>query len=138
MLIVQFVVRDSFPCSLNNCTNCLISNVGCTHHRKPCECRILFTWNMESDVWEVLDYGELVETKNFDVVTPAKRSGRGRLNLAATAKKMAHELRTSLTKMQNYSQNLLVLDSNVSKSKTSLIDLDNTIEFYLKRPRNSE
>lgn len=93
---------------------------------------------MESGEWEVLDYGELHEFKQSDILTPIKRCGRIPITLSQTAKKLASEMTGSLSKIeQNHACNLRVLDSNIKKSKLSVADHENAIELCLKRPRGS-
>lgn len=141
VLMAHFTARDQLPTTCNNCLNCS-RNLDCVFHRKQFECRILFTWNMELGDWDVLDYGELHEFNRIgqpyesnSTKSSSKSFGGG---LSKTAKSLAQELAASLDKLQDFSSNLRVWDSNVSKSKVCLTDLDNVIEFYLKRPRCSE
>uniref|UniRef100_W8C9T5 DDB1-and CUL4-associated factor 15 n=1 Tax=Ceratitis capitata TaxID=7213 RepID=W8C9T5_CERCA len=137
LLMAQFTARDQLPTSPTNCLNCSLK-LDCIYHRRQFECRILFTWNMENGEWEVLDYGELHECKQSDLISPIKRCGRMPVTLAQTAKSLAKEMSLSLSKIeQNYTSNLRVLDSNIKKSKLSLADHDNAIELCLKRPRGS-
>lgn len=95
------------------------------------ECRILFTWNMETGVWDVIDYGELKEMSALSIL----RSSTG--GLAKLAKTLSTELTNSLSKIINYSDNLKILDSTLDKSKPYITDLDHMVEFHLKRPRSS-
>nr|XP_014092377.1 uncharacterized protein LOC106618959 [Bactrocera oleae] len=137
LLMAQFSARDQLPTTPTNCLNCSLK-LDCVYHRRQFECRILFTWNMESGEWEVLDYGELHEYKQSDILSPIKRCGRIPITLSQTAKKLASEMTASLSKIeQNYACNLRVLDSNIKKSKLSVADFDNAIELCLKRPRGS-
>lgn len=141
LLMAQFTARDQLPTSpsQNNCLNCA-RKLDCVFHRHQFECRILFTWNMETGDWEVLDYGELNELRK-DFFSPIKIFSPNKMktqSLAQTAKKLAQELSNTMGKVQNYANNLRVLDSNLKKSKTSLTDCDNMIEFYLKKPKYSE
>ncbi|XP_054747799.1 uncharacterized protein LOC129253450 [Anastrepha obliqua] len=138
LLMAQFSARDQLPTSPTNCLNCS-RKLDCAFHRRQFECRILFTWNMENGEWEVLDYGEMYECKLSDVISPIKRCGRMPVTLSQPAKKLAHEMSISLSKIeQNYTYNLRVLDSNIRKSKFSVADHDNVIELCLKRPRDSD
>lgn len=140
VLMAHFTARDQLPTTCNNCLNCS-RNIDCVFHRKQFECRILFTWNMELGDWDVLDYGELHEFNRIGQpyeggsTKSCKSFGGG---LSKRAKSLAQELAANLDKLQDFSSNLRVWDSNVSKSKACLTDLDNVIEFYLKRPRYSE
>ncbi|XP_055903449.1 uncharacterized protein LOC129939453 [Eupeodes corollae] len=140
VLMAHFTARDQLPTTCNNCLNCS-RNIDCVFHRKQFECRILFTWNMELGDWDVLDYGELHEFNRIGQPydsgsTKSSKSFGG--GLSQTAKSLAQDLAASLDKLQDFSSNLRVWDSNVSKSKACLTDLDNVIEFFLKRPRFSE
>lgn len=95
------------------------------------ECRILFTWNMETGIWEVIDYGELKEMSALSIL----KSSTG--GLAKLAKNLSIELTSSLNRVQNCSDNLKVLDSTLDKSKPYITDLDHMVEFHLKRPRSA-
>ncbi|XP_055848551.1 uncharacterized protein LOC129913751 [Episyrphus balteatus] len=141
VLMAHFTARDQLPTTCNNCLNCS-RNIDCVFHRKQFECRILFTWNMELGDWDVLDYGELHEFNRtgqpYDSGSTKSSSKSFGGGLSQTAKSLAQDLAASLDKLQDFSSNLRVWDSNVSKSKSCLTDLDNVIEFFLKRPRFSE
>ncbi|KAH8307564.1 hypothetical protein KR044_003005 [Drosophila immigrans] len=130
LLMAQFSARDQLPTAPTNCLYCT-GRMGCVIHNRQYECRILFTWNMESGQWQVLDYGELKEM--HELFSPLKRLGKSRLTLAQLARQTAQEMATSLNGLPNYKSNLRVLNSDIKKSKSSICDLDNMVEFHLKR-----
>ncbi|EDW13996.1 uncharacterized protein LOC6572426 [Drosophila mojavensis] len=134
MLMAQFSARDQMPTAPTNCMYCT-GRMGCVFHNRQYECRILFTWNMESGQWQVLDYGELKEMN--ELFSPLRRLGKSRLTFAQVARQMAKEMAASLSRLPDYTSNLRILSADIKKSKTSICDLDNMVEFHLKRT-NSE
>ncbi|XP_030559819.1 uncharacterized protein LOC115761928 [Drosophila novamexicana] len=133
MLMAQFSARDQMPATPTNCMYCT-GRMGCVFHNRQYECRILFTWNMESGQWQVLDYGELKEM--HELFSPLKRLGKSRLTFAQVARQMAQEMSASLNRLPDYTSHLRVLNSDMKKSKSSICDLDNMVEFHLKRTIN--
>ncbi|KAH8241949.1 hypothetical protein KR038_003162, partial [Drosophila bunnanda] len=128
LLVAQFSARDH---PLANCLHCT-GRMDCVFHNRQYECRILFTWNTESGQWQVLDYGELMET--HEQFSPLKRLGKARLTFAQLARKMGQEMADSLRlNLPDYASNLRVLNSDIRKSKAYISDLDNMVEFHLKR-----
>nr|AAL28458.1 GM05651p [Drosophila melanogaster] len=128
MLTAQFSARDQ-PLAI--CIHCT-GRMDCVFHNRQYESRILFTWNMESGQWLVLDYGELKEV--HEQFNPLKRLGKARLTFAQMAKKMGKEMAVSLgLNLPDYTSNLRVLNSDIRKSKMFISDLDNMVEFHLKR-----
>jgi len=106
--------------------------MDCPFHNRQYECRILFTWNMESGQWQVLDYGELKEVP--EQFSPLKRLGKARLTFAQMARKMGQEMAVGVgLNLPDYTSNLRVLNSDIRKSKMYISDLDNMVEFHLKR-----
>ncbi|XP_037943322.1 uncharacterized protein LOC119676160 [Teleopsis dalmanni] len=134
VLMAQFAATDQLPCSSTNCFNCS-RKLDCIYHRHKYECRILFSWNMETGVWDILDYGELIEYKTVSKVQQTKKVTD---DLACRAKKIANELSTNLKNIQDYTCNLRVLESDLRKPKSYITDLDNMLEFYLKKPQNND
>ncbi|TDG42418.1 hypothetical protein AWZ03_011166 [Drosophila navojoa] len=130
MLMAQFSARDQMPTAPTNCMYCT-GRMGCVFHNRQYECRILFTWNMESGQWQVLDYGELREM--HELFSPLRRLGKSRLTFAQLARQMAQEMAASLSRLPDYTSNLRILSADIKKSKTSICDLDNMVEFHLKR-----
>ncbi|XP_034487357.1 uncharacterized protein LOC117791657 [Drosophila innubila] len=133
LLMAQFSARDQMPTTPTNCMYCT-GRMGCVFHNRQYECRILFTWNMESGQWQVLDYGELKEM--HELFSPLKRLGKSRLTFAQLARQTAQEMATSLNSLPDYTCNLRVLNSDMKKSKSCICDLDNMVEFHLKRTTN--
>ncbi|XP_060647869.1 LOW QUALITY PROTEIN: uncharacterized protein LOC132785685 [Drosophila nasuta] len=133
LLMAQFSARDQMPTTPTNCLYCT-GRMGCVFHNRQYECRILFTWNMDSGQWQVLDYGELKEM--HELFSPLKRLGKSRLTLAQLARQTAQEMTASLNGLPDYYSNLRVLNSDMKKSKSSICDLDNMVEFHLKRTNN--
>lgn len=118
---------------VSSCLNCS-RKLSC-FHRRQYECRVLFTWNMMSGEWDVLDFGELQDYKHYSF---CPKKDHANTSLQHRAKKLAREMAQTLNKLPDYTSNLRVLDSNVKKSKKSITDIDNMIEFSLKRPRSME
>lgn len=114
--------------NLKHCVNCSSNlNLDCIFHRKHYESRILFTWDIDTGEWNVLDYGELVE------IPPVLAFSRNSSELHRAVKKLANEL-TSVMITDLYSNDhLRVLDSSIDKSKDVLVDSENSIEFYRSR-----
>ncbi|XP_017079895.2 uncharacterized protein LOC108113723 [Drosophila eugracilis] len=128
MLMAQFSARDQPLAICSHCTG----RMECVFHNRQYECRILFTWNMESGQWHVLDYGELKEV--HEQFSPLKRLGKARLTFAQAARKMGQEMANGLSQhLPDYTSNLRVLNSDIRKSKMYISDLDNMVEFHLKR-----
>ncbi|XP_013103572.1 uncharacterized protein LOC106084434 [Stomoxys calcitrans] len=130
LLMAHFSAREEVA----SCLNCS-RKLSCAFHRRQYECRVLFCWNMCTGEWDVLDFGELHDHKlqNMFIRKGVKRNP---VSLAQRAKKLAREMAQTLNKLPDYTSNLRVLDSNINKSKKTIIDIDNMIEFYLKRPRS--
>lgn len=122
--MIHFTARDiEPPNSLKPCLNCSNSqNLDCVFHRKHYECRILFTWDIDTGDWNVQDYGELTE------LPPTFRYGRNASDLHRTVKKLATELSSGLG--PDILSNIRVLDSCNEKSKEVLKDVENSIQFY--------
>lgn len=124
MLVVNFNACD-LPLKL--CKN----NTDCAPHRKQYESRTLFTWNVATGDWQILDYGTLSDA--------AKRK-TGELN--GIVKKLAVDMMQQQQQQQRdmYGDNLWILDSCNEKSKEVLRDCEKAIEFYRGRrdPRTSD
>lgn len=132
-LIVRFAafeLKSQQSVNSKQCANCCGNNqsIDCVFHRKNYECSALFTWNIDTGDWHVLDYGDLVE------VSPAtiyKHSN----DLNNAVKQLASELlTTSINENDSHSDrdifsNLRILDSCTDKSKEVLTDYENSIEF---------
>lgn len=88
-----------------------------------------------SGEWDILDFGELHDYNHYKYSPKNKFSSN--VSLQQRAKKLAKEMAQTLHKLPDYTSNLRVLDSNVKKSKKSIIDIDNMIEFSLKKRSHS-
>lgn len=123
ILMVHFTAHDQIPTDSKQCYNCS-SNLDCVFHRKYFQSQTLFTWNVETGNWNILDYGDLTEVSD-------KRNS-GELNNAA--KKIANDITSKFNGNLNTLNHLRILDCSNDKSKLLLKDLNNSIEFY----RNSK
>lgn len=118
-----------------DCINCS-SNLDCVFHRKHYQCCSLFTWDMATGEWSVLDYGDLVEmNKKWRNQNTKKQT----TILKARTNRVAMQLRASLAGrrvsagdegIDGVDGHLRVLDSCYAKSKEALTDLRNCVEFY--------
>lgn len=124
--MVHFNASDLQPySSTKSCVNCSSNlNLDCVFHRKHYECQILFTWDIESGEWNVLDYGTLLE------VSPVLASGKNSSYIHRIVAKLAADMTSGLNAYSDIFNNLRVLDTCVGKSKKVLKDIDNSIEFY--------
>ncbi|XP_031633337.1 uncharacterized protein LOC116347070 isoform X2 [Contarinia nasturtii] len=126
ILMVNFTASDmQLDPSVNNCLNCSSNlNLDCVFHRKHYECQILFTWDIETGEWNVLDYGHLME------VPPILTSEKHTPYIHRIVSKLAADMISGLSAYTDIFNQLHVLDSCVEKSKKILRDVDNSIEFY--------
>lgn len=81
--------------------------------------------------WEIIDFGELHDYNRYKYSPKNKFSSN--ISLQQRAKKLAREMAQTLQKLPDYTSNLRVLESNVKKSKKSIVDMENMIEFTLKK-----
>lgn len=87
--------------------------------------------------WDILDFGELQDYNHFKYSPKSKFSNN--ISLQQRAKKLAKEMAQTLNKLPDYSSNLRILESSIKKSKKTITDIDNMIEFSLKkRPQSME
>lgn len=129
ILMVHFTAIDTLPTGTKECLNC-VNNLDCVFHRKQYQCRTLFTWNLESGDWTVLDYGDLLEVAQKSNV---KNSGE----LNQVLQKIAADLFNNLNDLESFN-NLRVLDCCNDKSKEFLRDYQNSIEFYRSVGKTSD
>lgn len=115
-----------------DCINCS-SNQDCVFHRKHYQCSSLFTWDLTTGEWSVLDYGELVEMgKKWRNQNTKKQT----TILRARTRKMAMRLRGEVDEGVGGKEKELIADDHLRvldsshKSKEALIDLRNCVEFY--------
>lgn len=140
LLMAHFSCRDE----TTFCLNCS-RKLACAFHRTQFECRVLFTWNMVTGDWNVVDFGELYDAEppiHKQVVLGSGNGNRAQQRLllptlAERAKRLAKELHCSLENLPDYTSNLRILDSCLKRSKRFITDMDNLLEFHLKRPRTT-
>ena len=142
--MIHFTAREHLLLNEKSCMNCA-NNLDCVLHRKHYQCSTLFTWDTDTGIWNVLDYGLLVEVESgnapFSSNVKVKRNpikmllknnnlvNAGR-QLHDKIKNVANYLTTSYDFNYKFLNNLRVLDSCHEKSKNILHDLHNSIEFY--------
>lgn len=129
ILMVHFTAIDCLPSGTKECLNC-VNNLDCVFHRKQYQCRTLFTWNLETGDWTVLDYGDLLE-----VAQKSNIKNSGELN--QILQKIAADLFNNLNDLESFN-NLRVLDCCNDKSKQFLRDYQNSIEFYRSVGKTSD
>lgn len=133
ILMAHFTASDLQPESnMKNCTNCSSSlNLDCAFHRKHYECQILFTWDIDTGEWNVLDYGSMTE------VPASLANGKNTSYIHRVVSKLSADMISGLTAHSKIFNNLHVLDSCVDKSKKILTDSENSIAFYRTSQQNS-
>lgn len=110
----------------------------------------MFTWNVETGDWTILDYGELAELPPSKLRNPGGSSSHGSVTggsggggagasgssaseLTRIVRKMAREMAPSMRRTDRPDEDwagLWTLDSCVERSKEVLRDQHNSIEFY--------
>lgn len=133
VLIVQFTGSDFDR--LAHCFNCS-NDSDCFAHRKLFESTILFTWKICGNDWKVLDYGQLKQLSGQMRLTHPIRNNRQEM----LVKKLQRFVRKTFGKDRSefdIFDHLRILDSNEDKSKQSLVDPKNGIEFYRRQPFDS-
>ncbi|XP_053680898.1 uncharacterized protein LOC128731779 [Anopheles nili] len=140
--VLQFTANDignKEPTSCHNCT----ASIDCQMHRKVYQCRSLFTWCITTGEWTVLDYGNLTSGPYLDVKKLASNYNHLLKKLRSFTKKLFSSsgstgCESESNRTYEYLNHLRVLDSDTSKAKRRLTDLDNMIEFYLRHPRRDD
>ncbi|XP_055617132.1 uncharacterized protein LOC129762672 [Toxorhynchites rutilus septentrionalis] len=130
-MVLQFTASDTNK--LKQCHNCS-TTIDCHTHRKIYQCRSLFTWNMTTGEWTVLDYGNLAAGPYLELKKLATNYNRLLGKLRKFTRKLfaaSEELESERT--YEYLNHLRVLDSNNEKTKQRLVDLVHMIEFYRKQ-----
>lgn len=133
VLILQFTGSDFDR--LSKCFNCSHDS-DCFAHRKLFESTVLFTWKICGNDWDVLDYGQLKQLSGQMRLThPIRGNSQEMLTrkLQRFTKKVFGKDRTRFDNCDH----LRVLDSNEQKSKDSLLDSKNGIEFLRRKPFES-
>ncbi|GAB0087464.1 uncharacterized protein DMENIID0001_017690 [Sergentomyia squamirostris] len=121
LLLVHFTATEKNHRMAGSCLTCTAA-LDCVYHRRHFHARTLFTWDTVSGEWNVEDYGDLHEVNSATTKNSAV--------LAKAAGALAKELRLSRKDIEIETDHLRVLDSCNEKSKESLCDLRNCIEFY--------
>ncbi|XP_055678526.1 uncharacterized protein LOC129787187 [Lutzomyia longipalpis] len=120
LLLVHFTAMEK---NRGQCLTCAAA-VDCVYHRRQFQANALFTWDTESGEWNVEDYGELSEVTK---PSPAKTSSA--LTMAAFA--LGRDIRQKRRSIEGgTTEHLRVLNSCNEKSKETLSDTRNCIEFY--------
>ncbi|XP_039445838.1 uncharacterized protein LOC120425387 [Culex pipiens pallens] len=131
-MVLQFTASDTNKAS--KCHNCL-TTIDCPTHRKIYQCRSLFTWNMATGVWTVLDYGHLGNGPYLELKKLASNYNRLLGELRYFTRKLFGKDSTAqdMARTYEYLGHLRVLDCNNEKTKQRLVDLVHMIEFYRKQ-----
>lgn len=131
-MVLQFTASDTNKAS--KCHNCL-TTIDCPTHRKIYQCRSLFTWNMSTGVWTVLDYGHLGYGPYLELKKLASNYNRLLGELRYFTRKLFGKDSDAqdMARTYEYLGHLRVLDCNNEKTKQRLVDLVHMIEFYRKQ-----
>ncbi|XP_058463130.1 uncharacterized protein LOC131437654 [Malaya genurostris] len=131
-MVLQFTASDTNK--LKQCHNCS-TTIDCHTHRKIYQCRSLFTWNMTTGDWTVLDYGSLSSGPYLELKKLASNYSRLLVKLRKFTRKLfaSSSNERDTVRTYEYLNHLRVLDSNNEKTKQRLIDLEHMIEFYRKQ-----
>lgn len=131
---LQFTASDFDR--LSQCLNCS-NDSDCFAHRKLYESTILFSWNLTGDQWKILDTDQLKQISSSQVkLSHPIRGNRQEVlirKLQRFIKRIFGKDRSALDTFDH----LKILDCNEDKSKDSLVDFDNGIEFYRRQPFDS-
>jgi DDB1- and CUL4-associated factor 15 len=133
VLILQFTGSDFDR--LSKCFNCS-NDSDCFAHRKLFESTVLFTWKMCGNEWKVLDYGQLKQLSGQMRLAHPIRGNRQEMLIRKLQRFVKKIFRKDRTEVCNF-DHLRILDSNEEKSKDSLMDATNGIEFYRRQPFES-
>uniref|UniRef100_A0A182IQT7 DDB1- and CUL4-associated factor 15 WD40 repeat-containing domain-containing protein n=1 Tax=Anopheles atroparvus TaxID=41427 RepID=A0A182IQT7_ANOAO len=138
-MVLQFTVNNMDNSVPKPCKNCS-TMTDCQKHRKVYQCRSLFTWCVTTGEWYVLDYGALVSGPYLEMKNLCSNYSRLLKQLRKFTKKLfakgAADSETNRT--YEYLRHLRVHDSDLSKTKQRLTDLENMIEFYRRHPGGSD
>lgn len=129
VLILQFTASDKDR--LSTCYNCL-NGSDCYTHRKLFEATILFSWELSGQDWKVHDYGQMKQMR----MTHQMRVNRQEMLMRRLQRSNKRIFGKDEKESQNF-DHLRILDSNEDKSKETLVDLHNGIEFYRRQPFES-
>lgn len=129
VLILQFTASDKDR--LSTCYNCS-NGSDCYTHRKLFESTVLFSWGLSGSDWEIHDYGMMKQIRMTKHPMRVNRQEMLMRRLQRSNKRIFSHVKDS----QNF-DHLRILDSNEDKSKETLVDLHNGIEFYRRQPFES-
>ncbi|XP_040159586.1 uncharacterized protein LOC120898176 [Anopheles arabiensis] len=133
--VLQFTANDIGTSKPKTCRNCS-ATIDCQLHRKIYQCRSLFTWCITTGEWAILDYGVLKSGPYLEVKKLASNYNHLLKKLRSFTKKLfANGGQSESNRTYEYLRHVRVLDSDMSKTKRRLTDLDNMVEFYLRRQR---
>ena len=128
---LQFTASDFDR--LSQCLNCT-KDSDCFIHRKLFESTVLFSWNLTGDSWKILDTDQL---KQISVkLSHPIRGNRQEMLIRKLQRFIKRIFGKDRSKLDIF-EHLKVLDSNEDKSKESLTDFHNCIEFYRRQPFDS-
>ncbi|XP_058811749.1 uncharacterized protein LOC131676608 [Topomyia yanbarensis] len=135
-MVLQFTASDTSK--VKQCHNCS-TTIDCHTHRKIYQCRSLFTWNMTTGDWTVLDYGSLAAGPYLELKKLASNYSRLLVKLRKFTRKLfaSSSNERDTVRTYEYLNHLRVLDSNNEKTKQRLVDLGHMIEFYRKQINDS-
>ncbi|XP_058057363.1 uncharacterized protein LOC131208582 [Anopheles bellator] len=137
-MVLQFTANDVDSSKPQHCKNCS-GTIDCQTHRKVYQCRSLFTWCVTSGEWSVLDYGNLCSGPYLNMKKLTSNYNRLLKKLRRFTKKLfVNGGESEANRTYDYLQHLRVHDSDVSKTKQRLVDLENMIEFYRRHPGERE
>ncbi|XP_050087614.1 uncharacterized protein LOC126572392 [Anopheles aquasalis] len=134
-MVLQFTANDVNSSKPQQCKSCA-GTIDCQTHRKVYQCRSLFTWCVMTGDWAVLDYGSLCTGPYLNMQKLASNYNRLLKKLRKFTKKLFANGGESEASDRTYEflHHLRVHDSDVSKTKERLVDLENMIEFYRRHP----
>ncbi|EAT42239.1 AAEL006208-PA, partial [Aedes aegypti] len=138
-MVLQFTASDASK--VKQCHNCS-TTIDCRTHRKIYQCRSLFTWNIASGEWTVLDYGSLGSGPYLEVKKLASNYNRLLGKLRKFTRKLFDSSASATDELDSnrtyeYLNHLRVLDSNNEKTKQRLVDPMHMIEFFRRQPHDT-
>lgn len=135
VLCLQFTASDYDR--LSQCLNCSNdSTSNCFLHRRLYETTALFSWKMTSDELKILDSGQLKQLSAQLKISHPIRGNRQEMLI----RKLQRHVRRIFGKERIFLEkcdHLRILDCNEDKSKDSITDYKNGIEFYRRQPYDS-
>lgn len=132
---LQFTASDFDR--LSQCLNCS-NDSDCFAHRKLYESTVLFSWNLNGDEWKILDTDQLKQISSSQVkLSHPIRGNRQEILIRKLQRFIKRIFGKNRSALLDKFDHLRILDSNEEKSKDSLIDFRNRIEFYRRQPFDS-